>query len=594
VSIQTIEKRQKFPVDMKLLNTDCTAVLRSPDRKMRGITRFLSGILLLAALFILSPDVQAQGDKFSFRLRGLGQGLHGLVDDLYSDLSFNPMFIHRYEGTTLYTNISNLQGKSEQRQFNQDEADYTLLRSTDIFPSNLVGMVTDRFGSPMGIFWESQGYNLSLSDATSGEVFTSLTAGNMSGNTEEIGTDFSGNSLTWIGLIKGFGVSLSYHKLGFELDYNDRNYSGTFEGVDSLGSRITTSSLSNMTQTSLDMPNSMLAFSIGKVIKAENSEVSIAAGRRPERVVFNANDLFGMFKEPFFGGGEGKLSKLEEKDLGYMEIGLKTYFLNVRYKTIQSSLNSLQQNNFLFKYERYGLPLEIEAIDETVQDSLAVSGAARKLITNTHYGLTEGDGDGNLNNIEFGAGFERHINNFNTMIALGAKINYVWGDLDFVFSPGRLKETQEINVEIGDPAEEADSYTRIISDNRTQVTNGTIKGLLFSIPVGIETKITKKLTLRLGARSVIPFAFETTWETQTEDGVDELIETSEDQTNYTPGEVFPLSSFRETVIDGKSINLDSYHFGARYDINDYIGIDFLHFAKVTELDTWWLSVVLRY
>ncbi|MFC1730284.1 hypothetical protein ACFL6I_08090 [candidate division KSB1 bacterium] len=545
-------------------------------------------------LVCISSLAGAQGDKFSFRMRGMGQGLYGLVDDLYSDLSLNPAFIYRYQGTTLFSNISNLQGKTDQRQFNQEDAEFTLLRSTDIFPSNIIGTITEYFGQPMGLFWESQGYNITLSDEISNESFFAVNEGTLTGNRLDLGSDFSGQSISWIGLVRDFGISLSYHRLGFDLNFIEEDFDRTFTVDESTGLRENNKSLVTRTQRNFNFPNSMFGFSVGKVLKRDNSEISISAGRRPERVTFNANDLFGMFKDPFVGGGEGKLSSFEAKDLGFMQVGLKSTYVNLRYKQVNSSLDFLQQNNFLFKYERFSLPISIEATEEILHDSLAVDGALRKQVSLSRIGITKSSGDGTLNNMEFGAGIERHVNNFNTMIALGAKFNYLWGDLDFAFSPGRVQEVLDIRSEIGDPGEESEIYSRIISDNREKVTRGSINGMFLSLPVGLETKISDNFTLRLGARSVIPFSFKTEWETETTDGVDELIETTEETTSYSPEELFPTTRFKKMDIDGKSINLDSYHFGASYRVNNIITVDLLHFAKITELDTWWLSIVLNY
>ncbi|MFC1477769.1 hypothetical protein ACFL6L_04815, partial [candidate division KSB1 bacterium] len=256
-------------------------------------------VVAVCILFISMNTADAQGDKFSFRMRGIGQGLYGFVDDLYSDLSFNPSYIKRYQGTTLFSNISNLQGKSEQSLFSQDETDFTLMRNTDVFPSNLIGTVTDRFGLPVGFFWESQGYNITLSDDKSDEVFSSLTDGTFNASKIRLGADFSGHSFSVIGIVKDFGVSVSYHRLGFDLNFEEEDLSQMFTANDSTGLRENNESLLNTTKRTFKFPNSMFGFSIGRVIKQENSEYSFSVGRRPERVTFDANGLFDMFKEPF-------------------------------------------------------------------------------------------------------------------------------------------------------------------------------------------------------------------------------------------------------------------------------------------------------
>ena len=61
-------------------------------RIFKGLDRTFVVFLIIVFAFMNTAD--AQGDKFSFRMRGIGQGLYGFVDDLYSDLSFNPSFIN--------------------------------------------------------------------------------------------------------------------------------------------------------------------------------------------------------------------------------------------------------------------------------------------------------------------------------------------------------------------------------------------------------------------------------------------------------------------------------------------------------------------
>ena len=69
------------------------------------------------------------------------------------------------------------------------------------------------------------------------------------------------------------------------------------------------------------------------------------------------------------------------------------------------------------------------------------------------------------------------------------------------------------------------------------------------------------------------------------DETDTLLETDEDVTTFVPVDWF---GHTETTIkneDGKNLNFTSYHFGARYQFNDALSVDLMHFSKLTELGT---------
>ncbi len=558
----------------------------------QGSKRFVFILILFQILYLaLITNTYAQGDKYSFRLRGLGEGLHGFVDDLYSDLSLNPAYIHRFEGNWLYTNLSNMQGKTEASLFGQDA---TLLEPNDIYPSNLIGTITDKFEIPIGIFWENSGYDLTGSELNENYNNLTSTTGNFNSEFKALGTDFTGRSVSLMGLYRDYGFSVSFHKFGFGMNFEQRDITGTF-AKDSLGVRKNDSYNENHVTREFDFSNTFVGFSIGKVFKRENSEISVAVGRSPEKIKFNAGDVFDLFKEPFFGGGEGKFSDFEGKDLGYMELGLRSVFLHLRRKTINSNLEMIQINNYIMNITRYSMPFKINTLDKTVENTLSEVVLDRRT-RNTKLGTKDADGNLAVNRVEIGAGLERHFDNFKSMFALGVKADYFYGDLDYTFEEGTMKENNDVE-EPGNPNLDAEIYEWYIKDGRTEKTTAGISGTLLSIPVGFETKITDKFTVRAGARSVIPLVFDTEWKTHIIDKQDYL-DPDRPPVNqsvvFTPTDGEDDESTNEVKIDAKSLNLNSYHFGASYKLNEMINIDLLHFAKVTELDTWWLSIVIKY
>ncbi len=106
--------------------------------------------------------------------------------------------------------------------------------------------------------------------------------------------------------------------------------------------------------------------------------------------------------------------------------------------------------------------------------------------------------------------------------------------------------------------------------------------------------MSNKLTLRLGARSIIPISFKADMIIEETDETDTLIETDEHVTTFVPVDGFGHTESTIKNKDGKNLNFTSYHFGARYQFNDALSADLMHFSKLTELDTWWLSIVLKY
>ncbi len=407
--------------------------------------------------------------------------MHGFVDDLYSDLSLNPAYINRYQGTWLYTNLSNLQGGDESSVFDDK---LSALQNTDIVPNNLIGTITNRFGSSTGLFLETRGKNLTVDDLSNSEQFTSINTGTISSTLEMIESDNSSQSLSYIGLFGDIGFSISVHRNNFDLLFKNENTESSFTVAASENGpiRTNTSFVNKTTTRSFDFPNSMIGFSVGKIFKNENQKISIAAGMRPERMAFDGNEVLSLFKDSFLSGIADKFEILDDQNLGFLETGLRSTYVNARIKKIYPSVTQLQQNSLIFNYTKYSMPFDVETVERSVSDSLDISGVNRKNVVFTRNNVAKADGNGSLNRIEFGAGVERHFTEQNTLLGLGIKLDYIWGDLDIVFNPGRINEDLAINVEIADPAAEAESFSRIISDNKIGLTRNEISGTFLSVP----------------------------------------------------------------------------------------------------------------
>jgi len=516
--------------------------------------------------------------------------LYGFIDDLYSDLSLNPAYIYRFKGNWIYTNLSNLQGGIDTSPFDQR---LTLLRSFNAYPNNLLGAISNRFKYPIGVFLESSGYTITSDENDNSINYNTASTGISKQTRQVLFTDDGVKNFTVLGSFGDFGVSFSIYKnaLNSRSESDDITSSFLVNGTTQLHEN--SSYLKNSALQKFEFPNSLLGFSIGRVIKRENGEISISAGRRPERMAFYENELLGLFKDQFLSGIGSEFNLPDEIGAQFITSGFRSIYVNTRLKKIYPSITGLQQNNFIVSFHRYSLPFDIDVTDNTMYDSLAVGGATRKTVTLTRDAQSPVKGNASIKRIECGAGMEKYITDSNTMIAFGIKFDYIWGNLDVTFHPAQMNERLGIKVEVGDPAEEAASYKRVISDNKTSFFKSTIKGTFLSFPAGIETKVGHNFTMRFGTQYVFSVSSNSEWESRKTDLTDTLLKTDEAQTGFVPSDGFDDSSIKRISLNTKKTNFNSYHFGINYKFNDIVSLDILHFSKITELDTWWISLIIK-
>ena len=561
------------------------------DTIVRAKKRFYFSLCILWVAFVcLNGTLWAQEDKYSFRMRGMGEGLYGFIDDLYSDLSLNPAYIYRFKGNWIYTNLSNLQGGIDTSPFDQR---LTLLRSFNAYPNNLLGAISNRFKYPIGVFLESSGYTITSDENDNSINYNTASTGISKQTRQVLFTDDGVKNFTVLGSFGDFGVSFSIYKnaLNSRSESDDITSSFLVNGTTQLHEN--SSYLKNSALRKFEFPNSLLGFSIGRVIKRENGEISISAGRRPERMAFYENELLGLFKDQFLSGIGGEFNLPDEIGAQFITSGFRSIYVNTRLKKIYPSITGLQQNNFIVSFHRYSLPFNIDVTDNTIYDSLAVGGATRKTVTLTRDAQSPVKGNASIKRIECGAGMEKYITDSNTMIAFGIKFDYIWGNLDVTFHPAQMNERLGIKVEVGDPAEEAASYKRVISDNKTSFFKSNIKGTFLSFPAGIETKVGRNFTMRFGTQYVFSVSSNSEWESRKTDLTDTLLKTDEAHTGFVPSDGFDDSSIKRIRLNTKKTNFNSYHFGINYKFNDIVSLDILHFSKITELDTWWISLIIK-
>jgi len=231
--------------------------------------------------------------------------------------------------------------------------------------------------------------------------------------------------------------------------------------------------------------------------------------------------------------------------------------------------------------------VKLEATEISTGDTLIQSGGT-EVVRNTRITTTSrGDGSGTINRLILGYGKERHFDGLKSMLALGAKVTILWGSMDYTQGPS----TQKDKLTVTDEGTLITDTTSTYLDNRVFKSSGKANGLLLSLPVGLETKLSEKLTLRIGANTWIPLKFSGEWKKDTEDLPDTMADTAQ---VFTPAVIVPSGESVMSKLKAKILNMTTYYFGASYDITNNIRIDFLHFADLTRIDTWWMSLKLKY
>ncbi|MBU4133863.1 outer membrane protein transport protein, partial [bacterium] len=191
------------------------------------------------------------------------------------------------------------------------------------------------------------------------------------------------------------------------------------------------------------------------------------------------------------------------------------------------------------------------------------------LINNGSDGSTKTDstrsGDKTIetNNIALGAGFENQMNK-DLMLAMAIKYSVEEEQTDY--SRDGVYRANDVPV----------SYLSNIQD----MEKDTVTNLI--LPIGMEYKANKWMTLRMGASHKI---------TTTE---------SEDRTTTTSyAATYPVKTVTTivTIVDPKSTTVvrdTDYSFGAGFQVTDNLQIDLLNFTNLTDMSFWKLSATLKF
>jgi len=143
--------------------------------------------------------------------------------------------------------------------------------------------------------------------------------------------------------------------------------------------------------------------------------------------------------------------------------------------------------------------------------------------------------------------------------------------------------------------DDPDDYTRTVESSYSTKLMTTADSKVFSAPVGLEFYPVKKLAIRLGAKfSYIRSEYEITDILLSSSAPHEIIVRGDGSTSESLLEnpYDPYVSTSQHIKSGSSYT--NYYYGAGWHVTENLSLDFMGFAKLTDLSDWKLSAVFKF
>jgi len=570
---------------------------------------------------LLSVSIFGSVSNYSFRIKGMGSSVLDFTHDAYSDVFYNPAYISNIDGLQIYTNLSNL-GSVVPLSVLGNEISFI---KNSIYPSNLVGFMGRWKFLSGGAFYVSEGYNFKVETKDNYESEYSWEEGNTTHTEKDLNNynstsdfTFGGRQLIGVGTVNLFGI-----KLGIMGKLKTFNCSYGFESVDKSKDYDDGELTYNRTSEDKYSFNSGLTFlglTAGTIIGGENTELSLSGGFEPGGLSVSSEFFDEWIRKPYYQGSyyyyqdddedywdqeqDDFRYNLDKQNLSYSIIGSEV-FGNVRLrKKVKSSTNLSMfgrvstsyfpidiENESADKYERskpnyYNWYENYQVYDTTYGDYYLDSETYKK------------NGSGNLNffQIKAGIGIEHKFEN-GALFILGAKGNYLHiGNKIELESGERTHIYKDLE---NNPNYQDYGYIRTINYNNSVTMKGSGNLLFIEVPSALEFDLFKKLAFRVGSNQIIPIYGNGKYEIAAKD------KPNTTKIEYTDG---PDAGTTETITDQEegndeeyteikisttNLNLSSYYTGLGYKVNENISIDIIHYTKLTDLGTWYLSFTIN-
>jgi hypothetical protein len=529
------------------------------------------GVMLMATIVMAIVPV-------SIRMRGLGPGLVGIVDDEYSDLFLNPAFINYVEGSRIYTNLSNIHNFGDDLFFSGDY-------SPDMF-YNLIGGITSYKDMKVGGLLETGGINYTGTDMNYSTDIIGCETYADSLESEMVCKDLNTSiNLFWGKKIADYNVGVWFGPqfMDMEQSYDDVSMSHYWL-FDTLGNVLDHEYEYEREQMANKAKTYAYPFMIGAISGTYEDELSA-------NFTFGFDRVNGIIPVNFISSEltheiSQDLSSLDES---YEYCEQKTdqggfyLALNGRNKKRMEDHSLSYLGSIVYVHQ----PLTMTVFDTTYDYSDYETDYISLTATNTRQ---EGTGATDYFALALGIGTEKKFDAFgaSSMFAIGLIPSYFSGKSTMTMEPS------ETNAYTYYTYPDTMESTTFYSNGETYDYEYCYGGFTATIPVGLEMHLTDRLVLRLGVTQDMMLKFKDCDEvTMTDNGwTQHIVSGPFDTTYYEPAN--ELDSYYSKTEDKVTFNtMTTYHYGMGFKVNDNIELNFLNFADLTNLKSWVLGVNIK-
>jgi hypothetical protein len=507
----------------------------------------------------------------SMRMRGMGPGLVGIVDDEYSDLFFNPAYINKIEGVRLYTNLSNLHNLGND-----------LILDPNYAPAlyyNLIGGIASCCGMKYGALLETGGQDATMTE-------------------HEYSTEIVGNE-TFVDTTKSENVNKDL-STAFDLFAGKKigtYYAGLMIGPECIDQaeidKTTTIDYYYRNDSVIEYNFDQSDASMTEKIWVVPVNVGIIMGE-PENENSFAFSISGV-KDDFL---DNQISKSISQLISEREESFEKMESTLTLKGIVIGLNGRNKRryedhsiSFLGSINYTHQPITASSLDTTYDLFTPSAGLKEEMSEVTKQELS---GAVDYFAIGLGIGGEKYFDAMgtNNLFAIGFIPNFYTGTAKIKIKPETTNTTYYDNYYY---FPDTLAYTSTYTNNETWDVKDCFSGFTVTIPAGLETHLTDRLVLRLGVTEDFMLKLKSSYEEVLTDAGSKY-EYSGTDTSYTQQEpADELDSHTYKTEDKVTwANATTYHYGLGFMINKNIELDFLNFAQLTDLRTWVLGVNIKF
>jgi len=568
-------------------------------------------IIIISAtllLFVLSNSAFGVISNHSFRMKGIGTELIDFTKDEYSNIYYNPGYLDEIEGKRLYSNLSNLNGVTPA---SFGATDVNLLRNS-LYPTNLIGGVGNLGATKICALYASSGLSIkgkwefssteekmvepvpwdTLTVMKSAPVYESET---VESNIGFGGKDFN---LIWSSGSLGILLEVSTLSAGYSHDYEETKDATSWQNDTTSWKRNT------IEKDEFEIKNSNYFFglTIGKVFRTDTREISTTLGLKPTIVKFDLNNLDEDFSRSLqFGKWSQMTDKWANTDKDKEELTMSlsgwSGFLNFRDR---AETGDDKYSSKMLGLSICYIPFSIDIKDFSRFE--AWSNHPDSLYYRYRFSETHNDdhieGSAIVFNTTIGYGRELSFQTRNAKLIYGGKFKFFYISGSGEDDPDIETETF-IDIYPNDPERPQNGYRWKLESRNKREISANVGLLMLNFPVGIEVDVFPNLQFRLGSNAVFPVYFFGNAEYKTEDHPDwsEIQYTHGDSAGIWIGQSEDdnrtYKSTDKLTFSSGNFNLHSYSMGLGWKITDELQLDILHFSRLTDLGSWWLSLGIK-